>query len=193
MPDKPVACPFTVIVDTREQLPYGFDNIEVGGQRLIVPTDFQTLQTGDYSIRGMENLVTIERKSVGDFYGSITSGRSRLEAEFQRMEAMQFSAIIVEGRLESVLESMLHGRRITSQAVRATVASWSVKYKTRWLFVASRVYGELMTFELLEKFYRYETQRRQEPGCVHIKEVIQEIKKAHGDESWANPSVENGG
>ena len=174
-------CSFTVIVDTREQLPYTFDSIEIGGKRLVVPTDFQTLQSGDYSIRGMENLVTIERKSVNDFYGSITTGRSRLEAEFERMESMQFSAIIVEGRLESVLEPTLHGRRITSQAIRATVASWSIKYQTRWLFVASRTYGELMTFELLEKFYRHETRRRQEPGCVHIsvavKEAIQEIAR----------------
>ena len=174
------ACPFTVIVDTREQLPYTFDSIEIGGQRLIVPTDFQTLQSGDYSIRGMENLVTIERKSVSDFYGSITTGRSRLESEFERMEAMQFSAIIVEGRLESVLEPMLHGRKITSQAIRATVASWSVKYQTRWLFVASRVYGELMTFELLKQFHRHGTEKKP-PGLVHVsvavKEAIQEIAR----------------
>ena len=155
--------PFTIVVDTREQLPYLFANLEAGGKRLIVPTDFQTLHTGDYSIKGMETLVAIERKSVADFFGSITHGRRNLGEEFERMEAMRFSAIVVEGRLESLFDPILYGRKVTPQSVRATIAAWSVKYRTRWFFVPSRAMGERLTFELLEKFYRLETAKKNTP------------------------------
>ena len=154
--ENPMTAPFVVVIDTREQLPYTFKNIEVGGKRLNVPTERGTLASGDYSIKGFENLITIERKSVCDFYGSITTGRERLKAEFERMESMQFSAIVVEGRLETVLDSLFHGRRVNPNAIRATVASWSVKYQTRWFFSTSREQGERLVFELLEKFYRYQ-------------------------------------
>ena len=71
------------------------------------------------------------------------------------MEAMAFSAIVVEGRLESVLEPGFHGSRVNPNAIRATVASWSVKYKTRWFFASSRDQAERLTFELLAKFYKH--------------------------------------
>ena len=151
---KTATVPFTVKIDTREQLPYLFQHIKP-----IVPTEFGTLQSGDYSIVGMENRIAIERKSVNDFYGSITRGRRHLEAEFQRMEQMNFSAIIVEGQLKSIFDPILYGRKVTPQAIRATIAAWSIKYKTRWFFVPSRAMGEQMTFELLEKFYRFITKK----------------------------------
>jgi ERCC4-type nuclease len=154
---KTITAPFTLLVDTREQLPYTFDNIEVGGKRVIVPVERGTLASGDYSIKGLENLVAVERKAVADFYGSITSGRERLEAEFMRMESMEFSAIVIEGRFETVLDSLFHGRRVSPNAIRATVASWSIKFKTRWFFSTSRDQAERLTLELLEKFYRHYT------------------------------------
>lgn len=131
---KPVTAPFTVVVDSREQLPWSFEGVRIGGKPVIVPVERGTLASGDYTIKGLESAVTIKRKSVADFYGSITSGRSRLEAEFQRMDSMQFSAIVVEGRLDAVLDPGFYGRRVSPNAIRATVASWSVKYKTRWFF-----------------------------------------------------------
>ena len=152
---KAVTAPFTVVIDNREQIPWPFDAITADGNRVIVPVERGTLQSGDYSIKGLETVVAIERKSVSDFYGSITSGRTRLEAEFQRMESMQFSAIIVEDRLESVLDPGFHGSRVNPNAIRATVASWSVKYKTRWFFVPSRTQAERLAFELLSKFHKH--------------------------------------
>jgi len=44
---------FTIIVDTREQTPWTFDNYVVASQKL---------DTGDYSIQGLEHIFTIERK-----------------------------------------------------------------------------------------------------------------------------------
>lgn len=173
---KTITAPFAVIVDSREQLPWRFEGIQSGGKAVAVPVERGTLQSGDYSIKGYENAVAIERKSVADFYGSITTGRSRLEVEFQRMETMTFSAIVVEGRLDDVLEPGFHGRRVSPNSIRATIASWSVKYKTRWFFLPSREQAERLAFELLEKFHRYQSRQSQEgDGPVHIKEVLKKI------------------
>ena len=151
---KAARCPFTVVVDSREQLPYRFEGICQAGRKIIVPVERGTLVSGDYAIKGLEDRATIERKSVADFYGSITFGRDRLKAEFERMNEMTYSAIVIEGRLDQVLEPGFHGRRIKPQSIRATVASWSVKYATQWFFLPSREQAERMTFELLEKFHR---------------------------------------
>ena len=58
---------FTIIVDTREQQPWTFDNYVTANQKL---------DTGDYSILGMENILAIERKkSVSEFANNITESR----------------------------------------------------------------------------------------------------------------------
>jgi len=56
-----------VVIDTREQLPYEFED-----------SITRTLQTGDYSIFGYEDQVTVERKTKADAYGTIGRGRTRL-------------------------------------------------------------------------------------------------------------------
>lgn len=58
-----------VIIDTREQLPYNF----------TFESTRATLKTGDYSLAGLESVVSIERKSLDDFVGCITTGRDRFE------------------------------------------------------------------------------------------------------------------
>ena len=49
-----------VVIDTREQLPYEFED-----------SITRTLQTGDYSIFGYEDQITVERKTKADAYGTI--------------------------------------------------------------------------------------------------------------------------
>ena len=88
--------PATVIVDTREQTPFHFLNIDPWP---IVPVSHATLKTGDYSLRGYESRLTIERKSIGDFLGSISADRDRFEREFERMAEMEFAAVVIEGEL----------------------------------------------------------------------------------------------
>ena len=68
---------FIIIIDTREQDEYKFKSIL---------TVRDKLNTGDYSLRGFENDITIERKSLGDFISSISHGRDRFKSELARMK-----------------------------------------------------------------------------------------------------------
>ena len=76
----------TIITDSREQTPLIFTNF---------PTVTAGLPTGDYSIAGLEDDFCIERKSLSDLYGSLTSGRDRFMRELQRMRAYQFRRLLI--------------------------------------------------------------------------------------------------
>ena len=58
---------FHIIVDTREQQPWPFEHMDKSVSKL---------DTGDYSLRGLEDIFCIERKgSVSEFANNITEKR----------------------------------------------------------------------------------------------------------------------
>lgn len=87
-----------VLVDTREQSPLEigrFDNWFEGSK-------LATLETGDYSIEGMEHLVSLERKSLNDLVATLMHNRQRFFRELERMQAFPYRAILVEASYEDV-------------------------------------------------------------------------------------------
>jgi ERCC4-type nuclease len=82
----------TVCIDTREQRPWAFQ------EALFTPVR-RTLKTGDYCLEGDDHF-GIERKSLDDFLGTISSGWDRFLREIVRMEKANWIAkvIIVEGQ-----------------------------------------------------------------------------------------------
>ncbi len=66
-----------ITVDSREQHPYDFQGITAAGRPVEVTTITAGLKSGDYSIAGYEDAVAVERKSLSDLYGTLTSGRDR--------------------------------------------------------------------------------------------------------------------
>lgn len=154
-------CPFTIVVDTREQAGWHFTGItdDATGRPLIVPliTD-QALPTGDYSIAGLEGLVTIERKSVGDFAASITHERDRFEREMERMRDMVraggFAAVVIEGDWRELLVKYPERSRVSGKCISRTIASWSIRYGVHFYPTMDRRHAELWTFRLLQMFAR---------------------------------------
>lgn len=81
---------FNVIIDTREQQPWGFHTCE-----LINDVIHRKLDTGDYSIEGLENIICIERKkSVSEIATNITT--ARFEKELIRMSKFKYKFLILE-------------------------------------------------------------------------------------------------
>ena len=84
---------FTIIIDTREQQPWDFDSYSKINAKL---------DTGDYSIEGLENIVAIERKKiVSEFANNITE--SRFTDVVMRMSEIKYSFLLLEFNLEDVL------------------------------------------------------------------------------------------
>ncbi len=86
----------TIIVDTREKVPFTFDPMMFRVVRRALPA-------GDYSLVGHEHRVAIERKSLDDYVASVIAGRERFGRELHKLAAIEFGCVIVEGSLEDVL------------------------------------------------------------------------------------------
>lgn len=82
--------PITVLVDTREQKPWQFTPGLFQAERA-------TLQTGDYSVKGIESRMRLERKSIGDLVGTVISDWIRFRKELYRLAFFDVAAIVVEG------------------------------------------------------------------------------------------------
>jgi len=81
-----------IIVDTREQRPYKFKDSQV-----------KTLACGDYSILGLEDCIAIERKTIDDLIGCLTSDRQRFEKELYRGKALDYMALVAEATLSDIV------------------------------------------------------------------------------------------
>ena len=77
-----VAC-----IDTRESIPLCLDPLK---------TKRVCLKTGDYSIEGCEDKISIELKELPDFIACCTFERERFEAELLRMKEYPFRAIVIK-------------------------------------------------------------------------------------------------
>ena len=154
-----VDCPFVVTIDTSEQHPYIFRGLrENKEQELIVEYKWQSLDTGDYSIQGYHDLLTVERKSKADLYSTLGQGRERFEAEHERMktiiDAGGFAAVVIEAEWSELLSQPPEHSRLLPKTVYRTCLAWTQRYKVPWFAMSDRRAAEVTTFRLLERFWR---------------------------------------
>jgi hypothetical protein len=95
---------YTVIRDTREKEGYGWYFNEQSLDRRPPScngTIEQKLDTGDYSLVGYEDILTIERKNDFSELWVNLSERDRFEEEMARMVNIKYSYILIESVLTS--------------------------------------------------------------------------------------------
>lgn len=162
-------CPFSVLIDSREQAPWRFDGFTTDQSKsgaairpLWIPARWQGLPTGDYSIetpegQSLEGKIAIERKSLTDLYGTLGAGRDRFAAEHERMAEIVnnggYACVIIEATLEQAISEPPEESKLSPKVVFRTAASWQVKYRVPWHFVGPRRLAEAFAFRLLEKWW----------------------------------------
>ena len=150
---------FTVVIDSSEQLPFCFSGMYgKHNETLVVPTVVSSLKTGDYSILGIESVLTVERKSASDIVRSVCRGHARLEREHQRMLSMVenggHAALVCEGSYSEIDDQLRgEGRWEAANTLLGTMISWPCKYHCPWYFAGDRRRAEIITFRLLEKWH----------------------------------------
>ena len=132
-----------IAVDSREQKPYRFEGSEV-----------KNLLTGDYSIVGFEDRIAIERKTKPDAYASLGRNRARFQRELERLSRLDYAAIVVESSLKDFLQVPLFTKMNPRSAV-CTLLAWSVRYRVFVFFASDRRHGRALTRQLLEKYWKY--------------------------------------
>jgi len=144
---------FTVIVDTREKKPFWNDDQD------IFYTKSQKLDTGDYTIEEMSDLLTIERKkSVGELYANFTSERVRFYKEVERMQAFPLRFIIVEATWADVINPFSYRttpkKRVAAAAiVRSSLFNLMTLHGIRVILAGNR--ARYVAKHLLSKIYEY--------------------------------------
>jgi ERCC4-type nuclease len=140
-----------IAVDNREQLAYGF----VGYDCTVEPA---TLGTGDYSIVGFEDKIAVERKSIDDLLGCLTSGRERFERELSRARSLDRFCVVVEASFEDLAKGMYSSAIKPHDACQSVIA-WQIRYDTPFIFAGSRKACEYYTYSFLAK-YLYEIEQK---------------------------------
>lgn len=124
----------TIIFDTREQKPLDFSNLPIRGVKQL-EVERATLKTGDYTIKGFEDSVCIERKSVGDLYGTLFQGRDRFEKEMERMLSFKHKYLVIESTPFGFAQYMEYHRDMRQfNSAFSSLMTWAERYglKVRW-------------------------------------------------------------
>jgi ERCC4-type nuclease len=90
----------TIIIDTREKNPWDFESDDA-----FFEVIYKKLDAGDYSIEGLQDKVTIERKaSVDELFANFSSkpNRNRVFAEFERLKDHSHKFFIIEESCDDV-------------------------------------------------------------------------------------------
>ncbi len=136
--------PMRVVVDSREQSPFRFE-----GYPCTVQTG--TLASADYSLRGFTDRIGIERKSLPDLIGCLSTDRKRFEAELVRLRGFDACAVVVESPA-SDLRAGRYRSQMDSGAAWQSCLALSVRCKIPFWFCDSRADAERTTFDLLRHF-----------------------------------------
>lgn len=108
----------TVLVDSREKTPPAID--------LLLPTSRAKLQTGDYSVLGLEQLVRVERKSLQDLVMCVGRERERFDRCIERLRYFPLAVLVIEAS-ESSVELKSYRGDVAPNAVLGSVHAWRAK------------------------------------------------------------------
>ncbi len=131
------------VIDTREQTPLDLDPLQ---------SQPGTLTTGDYSVRGLEDHVAIERKSLGDLLSCVGKDRERFDREVVRLQAYPVRALVIEATWADI-EAGQWRSKVTPQSALGSILGWMAtglpvvmagtharagRYVSRLLYIAAR-------------------------------------------------------
>jgi len=117
-----------VLVDTREQEPfplYANHRNWIGGEKRVA------LKTGDYTVEGMESLLSLERKNLADLVACTVTYRQRFLAACSRLARFRWKAILIEATLEDLkggFESFDIPSQVHPNAVCGTLDAIEAKF-----------------------------------------------------------------
>ena len=153
-----------IIVDTREQIPWGFEFVDKStGELHEYSTVSAKLDEGDYALEGAHNICAIERKSLQDYVSSITHGRDRFVAELERLqENVQHPFVFIEANIDQVLRGE-YRNNVYPRAIVGSTYSFAVDFPAvHFVWCGSRRYAEAQALILFADIERdLKKQRRQ--------------------------------
>jgi ERCC4-type nuclease len=143
---------FTIIRDSREKDGAGW-NFRASANCHGV--EIRKLDTGDYSLKGYEDIIMIERKTIGDLWGTLTFGRERFMKEMERALEYPIRFLIIEGTVKDIDNGFRYSK-VSPEFIHASLISLQVKYGVHVIFTDKRTdVAQSYVRNLLAKLFQY--------------------------------------
>ncbi len=141
----------TVIVDSREQMPYRF-----------------SMRTGDYSISGFEDVISLERKSLNDIVGSLMDGRSRFLREMDRLAEFKYKVLCIEATRSEIKSPYTFHSKVKAHpnGIMGSLDAIAARYGITVHYGDNRLLCEEFAASWLSKCYTYEWLEKNNHGRV---------------------------
>jgi ERCC4-type nuclease len=131
-----------IIADTRERQPYGFDKHTVIRKKLPF---------GDYSLEGLEDRISFERKTLDDYVGSLILDRERFMREMCALSKYDVKGIIVEANMEDVInEKYTSGTKF--QSIVGATSSLIIDFRIPVYFLSNRQIARHFVEDMLVRY-----------------------------------------
>lgn len=174
-------CPFTIYVDDREIMgghPFTFQGFvsdaKEGRLPVVVKTEVIRLRTGDYSIVGLQDQITVERKAPEDLIKTLTQRRDNFFDELERMRAFEQAVIVVEAGWDKVCDLIPQISQANPKSVIRTILAIQQDFNTvQWAFMPDREWAHRYTFQFLKRYYQ-RLQRKQNNEAVPVGQLCEE-------------------
>ena len=137
-----------IVVDSREQQPFTFAGSTVYAGTTVTAG---TLATGDYSLKGLESLVAVERKSLPDLVGCLGNGRERFVRELERGRGLEAFCVVCEGTWQELAQGHYRGMLRPHSACQS-VAAFMARFGIPFLFAGSRAGAEYVAWSFLRQY-----------------------------------------
>lgn len=131
--------PLQIVVDTRERRGWDF-----------VGAVSAKLEAGDYSVAGLEHLVSVERKSLADLVQSLTRARARFFREIQILARRRFAAIVVEAGVPELLAGR-YASGASPESLLGSCMAIHVDFGVPVVFAGDRAHARLWTERFLAR------------------------------------------
>ncbi len=137
---------YKIVVDSREQRPLWKTNVVV-----------KKLDVGDYSLKGFEDKICIERKSPQDFWQTMLGGNKRFHKELKRAKTLDYFAVVVETNYTNIQKKEFEGAfhsHIKSFIPLQIAFTFHVKHGVPFFFCNGRVEAKKIIKELFNAYMR---------------------------------------
>ena len=148
---------FTIVRDTREQKGKGW-NFRASDN--CYGMEKKKLDVGDYAIKGLEDVVMLERKTLGDLWNTLgrTENYKRFLREMDRAKNHKLKYLVIEATLGEVNGGYKFSQ-VSPALIHAKLISLQVKYNVHVIFAGRQDVARAWVRILFDKLFRYNKQR----------------------------------
>lgn len=142
---------FTIIRDSREQDGCGW---RFNASPNCDGMETTKLDVGDYAIKGYEDKIMIERKTIGDLWNTLGRDWDRFLREMDRAKNHRMKYLIIEGNLADIDRGYPYSK-IPPELIHAKLMSLQVKHNVHVIFAGRIDRARDYVRKLIAKLFKY--------------------------------------